>query len=100
MGRCNPSCDGIVVIHRDLTLVCTHEPCPVAESVGYGTDGWLMAHVSIFSCDFVLKAQCPRCVPTSGERVLRRVHLGGTQDSPAEPDDDLHGAVARRDAVG
>ena len=51
------------MIHRDLSMTCTQEPCPVADAPGrVRSERWLFAHVSFFSCDFVLKGRCPRCV--------------------------------------
>jgi len=44
-----PRCTGIVVIHHDLSMTCTQDPCSAIDGVHVlGSDAWLCAHVSFY----------------------------------------------------
>ena len=64
----NPRCLGIVIVHRDLSLTCTQDPCSVTDRLPPSSDAWLFAHSSYYGCDFVLGQKCPRCGPMSKTR--------------------------------
>jgi len=63
-----PRCEGIVVVHRDLSLTCSQCPCGASPTHPPGSDGWLFAHVGYYACDVVLGATCPRCHPAESAR--------------------------------
>jgi len=71
-------CRGIVVVHRDLSLTCTQNPCSACELHAHGSDAWLFAHTSYYGCDFVLGHLCPRCWPVQ-QASTRDLH-GATED--------------------
>jgi hypothetical protein len=61
-----PNCVGIVMVHQDNSMTCTHDPCSAADiERPSGSDTWLLSHSNIYGCEAVLGDRCPRCtLPT------------------------------------
>lgn len=72
-------CVGMVVVHRDLSLTCTQDPCTACGPFyPSGSDAWIFAHGSYYGCDFVFRHSCPRCAPSpqsasSGQKMVENV---------------------------
>ena len=79
-----PKCEGIVVVHRDLSLTCTQDPCPACGPAHPpGSDAWIFAHSSYYGCDFVLGNRCPRCA-SSLQVASSRQNVGENGGEPSE----------------